>query len=150
MTRGPSPAVDALSPVVAQRQASDPACSVWVGASAGTGKTRVLTDRVLRLMLGGTSPDKILCLTFTKAAASEMANRIHRTLAGWATMPDAELASALDVLCGEPPGTGRQTLARQPFARVLDAPGGLQIQTLHALCQSPLRLFPLEAGQPPH
>ncbi|HET8727282.1 MAG TPA: double-strand break repair helicase AddA [Alphaproteobacteria bacterium] len=142
--------LDALSPIVVQRRASDPEASVWVGASAGTGKTRVLTDRVLRLMLAGTAPDKILCLTFTKAAASEMANRIHRTLAGWATMADDRLVLALDELCGERPSIDRQKLARQLFARVLDAPGGMKIQTIHAFCQSLLRRFPLEAGLPPH
>lgn len=142
--------VEELSPVVLQRSASDPTASVWVGASAGTGKTRVLTDRVLRLMLAGTQPDKILCLTFTKAAASEMSNRINRTLARWATMPDADLTLALDELCGEPPGRDTQKLARQLFARVLDAPGGMKIQTIHAFCQSLLRRFPLEAGLPPH
>ena len=77
----------AIDPNVKQRSASDPECSVWVGASAGTGKTKVLTDRVLRLMLAGTQPSRILCLTFTKAAAAEMSIRINNTLAQWATLP---------------------------------------------------------------
>ncbi len=137
-------------PELAQRQASDPAVSAWVDASAGTGKTKVLTDRVLRLMLGGTPPDKVLCITFTKAAAAEMAIRINNTLAGWATIGDGDLEAALFELQGARPDGDLQRRARQLFARVLDAPGGMKIQTIHALCQSLLRRFPLEAGLPPH
>ncbi|WP_343713264.1 double-strand break repair helicase AddA [Inquilinus sp.] len=136
-------------PTATQRRASDPQHSVWVGASAGTGKTKVLTDRVLRLMLAGTPPDRILCITFTRAAAAEMANRIAATLARWATMPDDRLQLALDDLMGTPPSTAVQTEARRLFARVLDVPGGMRIQTVHSFCQSLLRRFPVEAGLPP-
>ncbi|WP_026869153.1 double-strand break repair helicase AddA [Inquilinus limosus] len=136
-------------PTATQRRASDPARSVWVGASAGTGKTKVLTDRVLRLMLAGTPPDRILCITFTRAAAAEMANRIAATLARWATLPDDALQLALADLMGAPPGTEVQTEARRLFAKVLDVPGGMRIQTVHSFCQSLLRRFPVEAGLPP-
>jgi len=137
-------------PGVVQRRASHPATSVWVGASAGTGKTKVLTDRVLRLMLAGTAPDKILCLTFTKAAAAEMANRINTTLVAWATAADEDLERALATLTGDRPDRAARDAARRLFARVLDAPGGMKIQTIHAFCQSLLRRFPVEADLPPH
>src|ERR1700754_2970098 len=137
-------------PTATQRRASDPGRSVWVGASAGTGKTKVLTDRVLRLMLARTPPDRILCITFTRAAAAEMANRIAATLARWATQPDDELQLALGDLMGAPPPSDVQTEARRLFARVLDVPGGMRIQTVHSFCQSLLRRFPVEAGLPPH
>ncbi len=145
-----SGAADRLQPEIAQRRASDPAASAWVAASAGTGKTKVLTDRVLRLMLAGTAPEKVLCITFTKAAAAEMAIRINQTLGGWAVMEDGDLALALADLTGERPDRDTQDRARRLFAQVLDAPGGMKIETIHALCQSLLRRFPLEAGLPPH
>lgn len=131
-----------------QRQAADPQRSVWVGASAGTGKTKVLTDRVVRLMLAGTDPARILCLTFTKAAAAEMANRINQRLASWAVAGDDDLARSLAELNGRPPTPLETVAARRLFARVLDAAGGMKIQTIHAFCQSLLRRFPLEAGLP--
>ena len=134
----------------AQRRAADPAASVWVAASAGTGKTKVLADRVLSLLLAGTRPHKILCLTFTKAAAAEMANRIARNLADWAVMDEAALAGELAGLLGRPADAGQTVEARRLFARVLDAPGGLAIETIHAFCQSLLRRFPVEAGLAPH
>ncbi|WP_029010691.1 double-strand break repair helicase AddA [Azospirillum halopraeferens] len=139
-----------LDPNVAQRRASDPLASVWVSASAGSGKTKVLTDRVLRLMLAGTPPARILCLTFTKAAAAEMAIRVNRTLGLWATLPDAALEDRLYDLCGERPSRDTLTAARRLFARVVDCPGGMKIQTIHAFCQSLLRRFPLEAQLAPH
>lgn len=135
----------------AQRRAADPALSTWVSASAGSGKTKVLRDRVLRLLLEGARPERILCLTFTKAGAAEMANRVATTLAEWASMPDADLQRQLRELVGNDVGmTGLKTRARKLFAKVLDAPGGLRIETIHAFCQSLLRRFPLEAGIPPH
>lgn len=146
----------------AQRAAADPDASVWVAASAGSGKTKVLTDRVLRLLLPrtdgrmGTPAEKILCLTFTKAGASEMALRINQTLAHWATMPlkatdnEKGLEDILTQLRGRPPGDTDIEAARRLFAQVVDAPGGLKIMTIHAFCQSILGRFPLEAGLPPH
>ena len=133
-----------------QRQAADPTASVWVAASAGTGKTKVLTDRVLALLLKGTAPHRLLCLTFTKAAAAEMANRIALKLADWATDDDATLADKLFDLLGREADTATLTRARRLFAQVLDAPGGMRIETIHAFCQSLLRRFPLEAGLAPH
>ncbi|KQX25677.1 MULTISPECIES: double-strand break repair helicase AddA [unclassified Sphingomonas] len=140
--------LDPLQPQ--QRAASDPAELVWLSASAGTGKTHVLTARVLRLLLGGASPDSILCLTFTKAGAAEMAERIHRRLAHWAgEKDDLKLTRDLGRL-GEDAGPEALKRARQLFARVLEAPGGgLRIQTIHAFCQTLLAGFPAEAGLTP-
>ena len=132
-----------------QRQALGPEASVWVSASAGTGKTKVLTDRLLALMLDGTDPARILCLTFTRAAAAEMANRVNARLAAWATLPPGQLDEELAALIGRMPDAYETTLARQLFARVLDSPGSAKIATIHAFCQSLLRRFPLEAGVPP-
>jgi len=132
----------------AQRRALDPAASVWVSASAGTGKTKVLTERLLTLMLAGTEPSRILCLTFTRAAAAEMANRVNDRLAKWTVMPSGELAQELVALAGRKPREEDIAHARQLFARVLDTPGGAKIATIHAFCQSLLRRFPLEAGVP--
>ncbi len=133
-----------------QRPAADPAASVWVGASAGTGKTKVLTDRVLSLMLHGSAPARILCLTFTKAAAAEMSNRLANRLARWTAIGDEALNIELSGLLGRAPDEALRSRARQLFARVLDAPGGMKIQTIHAFCQSLLGRFPLEAGLAPH
>ena len=141
-----------------QSEAADPQKSVWVGASAGTGKTKVLIDRVLRRMLprGGshpqsaTRPDKILCLTFTKTAAAEMSNRIYKKLGSWAVMPDEDLKKELTALMGETPPEAMQHAARRLFARVLDTPGGLKFLTIHSFCQSVLKRFPVEAGLAPH
>ncbi|SME94168.1 DNA helicase/exodeoxyribonuclease V, subunit A [Tistlia consotensis] len=133
-----------------QRRAADPEASAWVGASAGTGKTRVLTDRVLRLLLARARPERLLCLTFTKAAAAEMRQRLADSLRHWATLDDEALAERLRRLLGRPAEAGEMTVARRLFARVLDTPGGLKIQTIHAFCQSLLARFPLEAGVAPH
>ena len=146
----PAVAARHRDPNVSQREASDPAASVWVAASAGSGKTKVLTDRVLRQMLAGTPPARILCLTFTKAAAAEMAIRINRTLGEWATVSDAELEDDLAALTGARPSAETCREARRLFARVIDCPGGMKLQTIHAFCQSLLRRFPLEAGLAPH
>ncbi|NKC32307.1 double-strand break repair helicase AddA [Falsiroseomonas selenitidurans] len=135
----------------AQAEASAPASSAWVGASAGSGKTKVLTDRVLRLLLApGTRPGAILCLTFTKAAAAEMATRLARDLGRWAVEPESQLAARLGALLGRAPDRRDLDAARGLFARVLDLPGGMRISTIHAFCQSLLRAFPLEAGLAPH
>ena len=147
---GKSGTAVAIDPDRLQRQASDPAASVWVGASAGSGKTKVLTDRVLRLLLSGTPPQRLLCLTFTKAAAAEMANRVNRGLSTWATASDADLQQKIADLTGDMPEAGTLETARRLFARVLDVPGGLKIQTIHSFCESLLGRFPIEAGIPPH
>lgn len=134
----------------AQRSATSPASSAWVAASAGSGKTKVLTDRVLRLLLDGTAPQHILCLTFTKAAAAEMSVRIAKQLEKWASQSEKELNKNLVDLLGKGASDEMRRRARQLFARVLDAPGGMKIQTIHAFCQSVLKRFPLEAGIAPH
>jgi ATP-dependent helicase/nuclease subunit A len=133
-----------------QRDAVAVDASVWVAASAGTGKTKVLTDRVLALLLAGSAPNRILCLTFTKAAAAEMANRLNERLSLWATASDAALAQEVAPLIDAMPDADRLAAARRLFARVLDAPGGLRISTVHAFCQALLRRFPIEAGVAPH
>jgi ATP-dependent helicase/nuclease subunit A len=132
-----------------QLQASTPAVSAFVGASAGSGKTKLLTDRLLRLMLSGVEPERIQCLTFTKAAAAEMALRLQSNLGKWVTLQDAELAAALRALRVEPTDQALSD-ARALFATVLDLPGGMRIGTIHAFCQSLLRRFPLEAELSPH
>jgi ATP-dependent helicase/nuclease subunit A len=132
-----------------QLAASDPAVSAFVAASAGSGKTKLLTDRLLRLMLSGAAPERIQCLTFTKAAAAEMSLRLQKTLGRWVTMPPEKLSNALRDLKVEPTEAACQA-ARALFAKVLDLPGGMRIGTIHAFCQSLLRRFPLEASISPH
>ncbi|MEE2996618.1 MAG: double-strand break repair helicase AddA [Pseudomonadota bacterium] len=136
--------------IEAQTIAAAPLASVWVSASAGSGKTKVLADRVLRLLLNGSPAGKILCLTFTRAAAAEMQNRIRRLLGDWAVMSDAELDAAIVRLSGDTPTSEIRALARRLFAEVLDTPGGLKIQTIHAFCESLLGRFPVEAGLAPY
>ena len=102
------------------------------------------------MLLAGSPPNAILCLTFTKAAAAEMANRLHQRLGRWSVQADAELRSELLALLGRSPAREEVALARQLFARTLDAVGRLRIQTIHAFCESVLKRFPLEAGVPPH
>ena len=132
-----------------QRQASDPAVSAFVAASAGSGKTKLLTDRMLRLMLGGAAPNRIQCLTFTKAAAAEMSLRLQHRLGRWVTLDDDALDEELQSLL-VPPSDRARSDARALFAQVLDLPGGMRIGTIHAFCQSLLRRFPLEAAISPH
>src|SRR5580704_2755129 len=141
---------DMPDPQVLQREASDPQTSVWVGASAGSGKTTVLVNRVLRLLLSGVKPQKILCLTFTRAAAAQMAIRITESLSHWATCDDNALRAALDELQERAPTPEQLTEARRLFARTLSCPGGMRIRTIHAFAQEILRRFPIEAGLPPH
>ncbi|MEP3919121.1 double-strand break repair helicase AddA [Ascidiaceihabitans sp.] len=133
-----------------QLDAAAPTTSTWLAANAGSGKTRVLTDRVARLLLEGVQPQHILCLTYTKAAASEMQNRLFRRLGDWAMLPDAALRKALDEL-GANSNANETALrdARTLFARAIESPGGLKIQTIHSFCASLLRRFPLEADVSP-
>ncbi|MDP3899390.1 MAG: double-strand break repair helicase AddA, partial [Mesorhizobium sp.] len=129
-----------------QALASDPKNSVWVSANAGSGKTHVLAQRVIRLLLDGTEPSKILCLTYTKAAAANMSNRVFGQLGGWTALSDAELAAEIGRIEGVAPDAPRLRRARQLFARALETPGGLKIQTIHAFCEAILHQFPLEAN----
>ena len=131
-----------------QRDASNPRGSVWVTANAGSGKTYVLTARVLRLLLSGVKPEEILCLTYTKAAAAEMRGRVAERLAQWALLSDDELQTDLAELEGAPPTPGMLLRARSLFAHALETPGGLKIQTIHAFCEAVLHRFPKEAGVP--
>lgn len=133
----------------AQRSATSPAHSAWVEANAGTGKTKVLTDRVTRLLLAGVPPERILCLTFTKAAAAEMRNRLALQLGRWAMAEPTMLDEQIEALIDRPPEAAELVLARRLFARVLDAPGGINILTIHAFCQALLKRFPLEAAVAP-
>src|SRR5258705_9111993 len=133
----------------AQRSATTPGHSAWVEANAGTGKTKVLTDRVTRLLLDGVKPERILCLTFTKAAAAEMRNRLASQLGRWALAEQAKLDEEVEQLIDRTPDPAERVAARRLFARVLDAPGGINILTIHAFCQALLKRFPLEAGGAP-
>lgn len=133
-----------------QRLGADPKTSAWVAASAGSGKTRVLTDRLLRLLLAGARPEGLLCLTYTRAAAAEMANRLNRDLALWATAPRADLAEKLHALTGTAPDDASISAARKMLAATLDAPGGMRIGTIHSFAQTLLRRFPLEAQVAPN
>ena len=134
----------------AQIAAADPHTTTWLSANAGSGKTRVLTDRVARLLMAGVSPQAIVCLTYTKAAAAEMQNRLFRRLGAWAMAEDDALRLNLETL-GEEGPFGSETLntARRLFARAIETPGGLKIQTIHSFCAALLRQFPLEAGVSP-
>lgn len=133
-----------------QLAAADPSTSTWLAANAGSGKTRVLTDRVARLLLDKVQPQNILCLTYTKAAASEMQNRLFKRLGDWAMLPDTELRNALTELGVRHNPDGDQLRdARTLFARAIETPGGLKIQTIHSFCASLLRRFPLEADVSP-
>src|SRR3954470_3400258 len=124
-----------------QRTASDPTLSAWVAANAGSGKTHVLAQRVIRLLLRGTAPEKILCLTYTKAAAANMANRVFETLGRWTAFDDAKLDAEIAAIEGRRPDAARRIRARRLFAEALDTPGGLKVQTIHAFCARLLHQF---------
>src|ERR1700761_3622037 len=131
-----------------QASASNPASSSFVSANAGSGKTHVLVQRVIRLLLSGVPPEKILCITFTKAAAANMAERVFTTLGHWVTLDNDELDAAIRD-AGVPHPTPRlRKVARELFARALETPGGLKVQTIHALCTRLLQQFPFEANVP--
>lgn len=133
-----------------QRRAYDPEASAWVSANAGSGKTTVLVRRVLRLMLSGAAPERILCLTYTAAAAATMADRLFGTLRAWVRLDDAALDAALVDLFDRQPAAAERVRARQLFAEALETPGGLKIQTIHAFCTRILQSAPFEAGIPAH
>ncbi|MPZ57027.1 MAG: double-strand break repair helicase AddA [Rhizobiales bacterium] len=129
-----------------QIAASDPDVSAWVSANAGSGKTHVLAQRVIRLLLDGVDPARILCITFTKAAAATMANRVFDTLAEWATLDDTKLGTTIEVIGSGKADAARRARARRLFATALEAPGGLKVQTIHAFCTRLLHQFPFEAN----
>lgn len=143
-------AIRPIPPAVrdAQARASDPKASTFVSANAGSGKTHVLVQRVIRLLLSGVPPEKILCITFTKAAAANMAERVFTTLGHWVTLDDAGLDAAIrEAGIAHPSATLRRE-ARKLFACALETPGGLKVQTIHALCTRLLQQFPFEANVP--
>ncbi|MDQ0349799.1 double-strand break repair helicase AddA [Ancylobacter vacuolatus] len=133
---------------VLQTSASDPMFSAWVSANAGSGKTHVLARRVIRLLMRGVPPGRILCLTYTKAAAANMANRVLGELRKWTTLSDEELDKEILRTDGGEPAPLRRAQARRLFAQALETPGGLKIQTIHAFCGALLHAFPFEAGVP--
>lgn len=132
----------------AQARASDPMASSFVSANAGSGKTHVLVQRVIRLLLSGVPPEKILCITFTKAAAANMAERVFTTLGHWVTLDDDKLDDAIRDAGIAHPDRHLRTSARRLFAAALETPGGLKVQTIHALCTRLLQQFPFEANVP--
>ena len=138
----------AVPEAVLKRQAevSDPAVSAWVAANAGSGKTHVLAQRVIRLLLEGVDPAKILCITFTKAAAANMANRVFDELRQWIILDDAALDAAIRQTADIAPDAARRARARRLFAVALETPGGLKVQTIHAFCTRLLQQFPFEAN----
>ena len=141
-----SPSIIPPDVLALQGEVSDPAVSAWVAANAGSGKTHVLAQRVINLLLAGVEPEKILCITFTKAAAANMARRVFDTLGRWTTLDDAALDDAIRVPSGAATGPHRRALARRLFARALETPGGLKVQTIHAFCTQLLHQFPFEAN----
>ena len=139
-----------IPPAVIERQteASDPQRSAWVSANAGSGKTHVLAQRVIRLLLSGVDPARILCITFTKAAAANMANKVFQDLRDWTLLDDTGLDAAMRKAGVKKIDTALRTRARQLFALALETPGGLKVQTIHAFCTQLLHLFPFEANVP--
>lgn len=140
-----------VPPLTNQRQAlaAHPHLSAWVSANAGSGKTHVLVNRVLRLLLDGVAPSRLLCITYTKAAAANMANRVFAALSAWATLPEHDLIETLAKLTGETPSPTQRADARRLFAQALETPGGLKIETIHAFCTRVLQSAPFEANVPP-
>jgi len=143
--RAPRPAVP-LPVRLAQQRASNPASSAWVSANAGSGKTHVLVQRVLRLLIDDAPPSGILCLTFTKAAAANMSARVFKNLSDWTRLDDDALARAIVETGAPAPDAAGLGFARRLFARTIETPGGLKIQTIHAFCERLLHLFPFEAN----
>jgi ATP-dependent helicase/nuclease subunit A len=128
-----------------QTAAADPERSVFVSANAGSGKTHVLVQRVINLLLRGEDPAKILCITFTKAAAATMATRVFDTLAKWTALDDAALDENIRLVTGKTADPTQRAIARRLFANALETPGGLKVQTIHAFCTRLLHQFPFEA-----
>ncbi len=146
MVTAPRPIPDAVR--ATQARASDPASSAFVSANAGSGKTHVLVQRVIRLLLDDVTPEKILCITFTKAAAANMAERVFSTLGHWVTLDDIALDAAIRDAGIARPDADLRMRARELFACALETPGGLKVQTIHALCTRLLQQFPFEANVP--
>src|SRR6202040_239171 len=146
MVMAPRPIPDAVR--ATQARASDPTSSSFVSANAGSGKTHVLVLRVIRLLLARVPPEKILCITFTKAAAANMAERVFSTLGHWVTLSDEALDAAIAEAGIVRSDAKLRMRARELFACALETPGGLKVQTIHALCTRLLQQFPFEASVP--
>src|SRR5262249_33937459 len=146
MTHTPSPRIIPDVVLKQQIEASDPDVSAWVAANAGSGKTHVLALRVIRLLLANVPPEKILCITFTKAAAANMAKRVFDTLGEWTALDDGALDAAIRKISNLKPDPALRARARRLFALALEAPGGLKVQTIHAFCTRLLHQFPFESG----
>src|SRR6201984_310186 len=146
MVKAPRPIPPAVR--ATQARASAPAASAFVSANAGSGKTHVLVQRVIRLLLSNVPPEKLLCVPFTKAAAANMAERVFSTLGHWVTLDDDALDNAITEVGIERPGARLRRIARKLFACALETPGGLKVQTTHALCTRLLQQFPFEANVP--
>src|ERR1700692_1652035 len=146
MVKAPRPIPEAVR--ATQARASDPASSAFVSANAGSGKTHVLVQRVIRVLPDNVPPEKILCITFTKAAAANMAERVFTTLGHWVTLDDAALDAAIRDAGIARPDAKLRLRARELFACALETPGGVKVQTLHALCTRLLQQFPFEANVP--
>ncbi|MGA8388447.1 MAG: UvrD-helicase domain-containing protein, partial [Pseudolabrys sp.] len=129
-----------------QIDAANPEVSAFVSANAGSGKTYVLAQRVINLLLRGVDPAKILCITFTKTAAANMANEVFKRLAAWTTLDDAALDEQIRLSTGRTSSAGERARARRLFASALETPGGLKVQTIHAFCTRLLHQFPFEAN----
>ncbi len=142
------PATVPADTLARQRRASAPGASAWVSANAGSGKTHVLAQRVIRLLLAGVAPSRILCVTFTKAAAANMSIRVFRDLAAWTALDEAALGEAVAATGAPRPATADLDFARRLFARTVETPGGLKVQTIHAFCERLLHVFPFEANVP--
>ena len=140
--------MSALNKSVAR--ACDPNASAWVSANAGAGKTYVLVTRLVTLMLNGTPPERLLCLTYTRAAAAEMQKRLFDLLGQWAVLDDAALREEMQARIGTKPNAQEMQKVRVLFARALETPGGVKVQTIHAFCESLLNRFPIEAGVLPN
>ena len=147
MVKAPRPIPDEVR--ARQARASDPTASAFVSANAGSGKTHVLVQRVIRLLLAGVPPEKILCVTYTKAAAANMAERVFTTRGHWVTLDDTALDAAIRAGGIPHPTAKLRRDARKLFACALETPGGLKVQTIHALCTRLLQQFPFEANVPP-
>lgn len=130
--------------------ALNPDFNIWVSASAGTGKTKILTDRLLMLLLTGAEPQKILCLTFTKAAAAEMKERLLNHTLEWATCSDGKLKESLEQFLERFPSQEEQVKARSLFMELINVVPSIRITTIHSFCQSLLAQFPVEAGIAPN
>jgi len=143
------PAAKKIKATPQQLLAANPDLSIWVSANAGSGKTHVLVERVIRLLLAGAEPASILCITYTKAAAAEMSARLFARLGGWAALSDQELTGELNAMEADGGDAALRARARSLFTLALETPGGLKIQTIHAFCERLLHLFPVEAGIAP-